>query len=140
VQSATDEYPETSALARSLGFRTVLAVPIIGAGEAVGAIAPRRSEVDPFTDRQIELLQTFADQAVIAIEDTRLFEAEQASKCQLQESLEFQTATSEMLKVLGRSPYKLEPVLDAITETAGRLAAQIVPRSSGCWTANAVSL
>jgi two-component system, NtrC family, sensor kinase len=78
VQSETDEYPESSANARRLGFRTMLVVPLVGAGEAVGAIALRRSQVHPFTDRQIELLQTFADQAVIAIENARLFEEVQA--------------------------------------------------------------
>src|SRR5262249_49008343 len=78
AQSETDEYPESSANARRLGHHTVLIAPLVGAGEAVGVIALRRSEVRPFTDRQIELLQTFADQAVIAIENSRLFEEVQA--------------------------------------------------------------
>jgi GAF domain-containing protein len=78
VQSETEEYPEGSAIARRLDYHTLLAVPLVGAGEAVGAIALRRSEVRPFTDRQIELLQTFADQVVIAIENTRLLRELQA--------------------------------------------------------------
>src|SRR5262245_2807488 len=80
LQAETDEYPEGSELARRLGHRTVLAVPLIHAGTAIGSISMRRTEARPFTDRQVQLLKTFADQAVIAIENTRLFEAEQASR------------------------------------------------------------
>ena len=121
LQAETVEYPESSGNARRLGFRTTLAVPLIGAGKAIGVISIRRTEVRPFTDRQIDLLKTFADQGVIAIENTRLFEAEQASKRELQESLEHQTATSDVLSVISRSPNELQPVLDAIVETARRL-------------------
>jgi signal transduction histidine kinase len=118
---AEGEYPESRQRALQLGYRTVLAVPLVHAGEAIGFILIRRIEVRPFTGRQIELVNTFADQAVIAIENTRLFEAEQASKRELQVSLEYQTATSEVLGVISRSPSDLKPVLLAIAETAGRL-------------------
>ena len=121
MQAEADEYPEGSERAQRLGFRTTLVVPLIRAGEAISAISIRRTEVRPFSDRQIDLLKTFADQAVIAIENTRLFEAEQASKRELQESLEYQTATSEVLSVISRSPNDLQPVLDTISATAGKL-------------------
>ena len=74
VQADTAEYPEGSAIARRLGYRTMVAIPLMRASEVIGAITIRRAEVRPFTDRQIALLKTFADQAVIAIENTRLFD------------------------------------------------------------------
>jgi GAF domain-containing protein len=121
LQAETEEYPEGSDLARRLGFRTILAVPLIRAGEAMGVVTVRRTEVRPFTDRQIDLLKTFADQAVIAIENAGLFEAEQASKSELRELLEYQTTTSEILGIISRSPTDVQPVFDVIASNAVRL-------------------
>src|SRR5262245_15293414 len=121
LQAETDEYPEGSERARRLGYRTILAVPLMRAGEAIGTITIRRAEARPFTNSQIDLLKTFADQAVIAIENARLLEAEQESKRQLQESLEYQTAMGEVLGVIARAPGDLQQVLDAVAESAARV-------------------
>jgi GAF domain-containing protein/anti-sigma regulatory factor (Ser/Thr protein kinase) len=118
LPSERTKYPEGSDSARRLGFRTVLGVPLIRAGQAIGAIAIRRTEVRPFTDRQVTLLKAFADHAVIAIENARLFQEVQARTKELAESLEYQTATSDVLGVISPSPNQLQPVLDAIVETA----------------------
>src|SRR5262245_62325578 len=121
VQAEPDEYPESRERAFRSGWHTALSVPLVRGDEAIGVILIRRADVRPFGDREVELVETFADQAVIAIENARLFEAEQASKRELQESLEYQTATSEVLNVISRSPTELQPVLDAIAATAARL-------------------
>jgi GAF domain-containing protein len=109
-----DEYPETREGQQKLGFRTIVAVPMIREGKAVGTIGVWRREVKPFSKTQIELLETFAAQAVIAIENVRLFN-------ETKEALERQTATAEILKVIAASPSDVQPVFDAIAKAAVRL-------------------
>jgi GAF domain-containing protein len=94
LQAEAEEYPEGREFALRFGRRTILAVPLIRAATAIGVINVRRTEVRPFTDKQIALLKTFADQAVIAIETTRLFEAAQAGKRELQEALKQQVGAA----------------------------------------------
>ena len=108
-------------LAQAVTYRSILAVPMLRDGHPIGTIAVARAQVGLFSTGQIALLQTFADQAVIAIENVRLFEAEQQRTRELTESLEQQTATSEVLQVISSSPGDLEPVFATILESAARI-------------------
>src|SRR5215468_8150555 len=121
LTAAGDEFPAGRADALRLGHRTILSVPLLREDEAIGSLSLRRTEVRLFTDKQIELATTFADQAVIAIENTRLLSELRQRSRELSESLEQQTATSEVLRIISRSPAELEPVFQAILANATRL-------------------
>ena len=121
VDAQADPNAEIANRSRSGNVRSMLGVPLLREGAPIGVLLLQRSIVQPFTDKQIELATTFADQAVIAIENVRLFEAEQQRTRELTEALEQQTATSEVLQVISSSAGELQPVFDAMLQNAVRI-------------------
>jgi GAF domain-containing protein/anti-sigma regulatory factor (Ser/Thr protein kinase) len=121
LAAALDDFPDSRETQPRYGNRTTLAVPLLRENRGLGAILMRRKEVRPFTPKQIELVKTFADQAVIAIENVRLFKELQARNAEVTEALEQQTATAEILKVISSSPTDTQPVFNAIVTSCSRL-------------------
>src|SRR3954454_2037127 len=119
--SEAAEFPEGQRQSREQGHRCALALPLLREGETIGALALRLLEPSAFDQRQISLLQSFGDQAVIAIGNVRLFDEVQAKTRDLTESLQQQTATAEVLKVISRSAFDLQTLLDTLVESAARL-------------------
>src|SRR5262249_9195245 len=121
MRTALDEFPDAAADVLAFGVRTSLSTPLRREDTAIGVIQMRRLRVKPFSEKQITLLETFADQAVIAIENVRLFKELQNSNGELTTALEQQTATSEILRVISRSHTDVQPVFDTIVRSAVRL-------------------
>src|SRR6201999_2667686 len=121
LSSEGEQFPGSQDFAHRTGVRTVLSIPLLRENESIGAIVLRRAEVQPFSDKQITLLQTFADQAVIAIGNVRLFDEVQAKTSELTEALTYQTGSGNILRVIASSPTDVEPALKAIVESACEL-------------------
>ncbi|HZO28195.1 MAG TPA: GAF domain-containing protein [Chloroflexota bacterium] len=141
AEAVLTEYPDLRERQRLLGLRSIIDVPLLRRGESIGLLSIQRFEVQPFTDREADLLETFADQAVIAIENARLFEELEQRNADLQESnrqvteaLEQQTATAEVLRVIASSPSGLQQVLDRLLRTVAVLCASetgVIQRTLG---------
>src|SRR5260370_36031619 len=114
LQAEKIEFPDVHAMAQRMGHRTILSIPLLRGEEAIGSLTVRRTEIRPFSAKQIELAETFADQAVIGIENVRLFN-------ETREALERQTATADILKVIASSPSDVQPVFEAVATSANRL-------------------
>jgi two-component system, NtrC family, sensor kinase len=121
MDTDSSDDPKIRQIGRSRGFRSMLFVPLMNGDSPVGVISLTRVKTGPFAGHHVKLLQTFADQAVIAIENVRLFDEVQQRTRELSESLQFQTASAEVLKVISRSPEDLQPVLDAIVDISREL-------------------
>ena len=121
ASAVVTEFPGSRQGHLNLGNKSQVVVPLLREGQPIGVLVMHRYEQRPFTDRQIELLETFADQAVIAIENARLFDALEQRNAQLTSALDQQTATAEVLRVIASTPTDLERVLQAIVEAAARL-------------------
>ncbi len=121
VEDALDDADYAEGVARAGGFGSMLAAPMVRDGHPIGAIVVNRGQPGPFSRTQIELLKTFASQAVIAVENVRLFTELEARNREVTETLEQQTATAEILRVIASSPTDLQPVMEAVAENAARV-------------------
>ncbi|MEW9920259.1 GAF domain-containing protein [Marimonas sp. MJW-29] len=136
---AVDDSYKWMEAATTVKYAAILGVPLIKDGATVGVLVMTSQTTDPFSDRQIRLLETFASQAVIAISNTQLFAEVQQRTAEVEEALEYQTATSEVLDVISRSPNELQPVLDTILRVAARLCdpqyayAALLDEKDGCY-------
>jgi len=122
AEAIKTDFPDVAGLQARLGHRSVVATPLLQGSQPIGTLNVHRYDVGPFNDAEIGLLETFADQAVIAIENARLFEELEHRNRDLSEALEQQTATAEILRVIASSPTDAQPVLDAVVASAKRLS------------------
>ena len=121
AEAVKDEFPDAVEVQARTGQRSGLTTPLLSKGEPIGLLALHRYEVRPFSEQQVALVEAFADQAVVAIENARLFEELQSSNRDLSEALEQQTATADILRVIASSPTDLHQVLDGLVQSAVRL-------------------